>query len=115
MSLKKDLKNNLEHLLQETHRKEREIEEDLDSLKSFNPEKAKYRIVLRSRWIDHGEQSTTTEHEGDITYALTKAASGFKKVNKRDDVQANWEVFVELGNREHKIPEKYFEKYKPKY
>ena len=115
MSLKKDLKNNLEHLLQETHSKEREIEEDLDSLKSFNPENAKYRIFLRSLWANYGEQSTTTEHKGNITDALAKAASDFKKVNKRGDVQAYWEVFVELGKREHRIPEKYFEKYKPQY
>ena len=73
---------------------------------------AKYNITLTSLWF--GEAETCTTHIGTLEQAVKSAEDEFKKFNHRSDVQATWEVNIQLGEMAHHLPEEYWKKYKSK-
>jgi hypothetical protein len=93
----------------------REIDRNHVALRSLNKTGASgftYLVYLQSLWSNEGEKSTTTIHQGSLDEAIIKAETDFKQVNKRTDVQAEYDIRVRLGKKDYSLPLEFWRKYR---
>lgn len=71
-----------------------------------------YIVNLESLWKNEGENSTKTVFKGSLEMAIQTAEQDFLRENKRGDVQANYEVLLQITkNFSQVIPKPYWESY----
>jgi hypothetical protein len=78
--------------------------EALEALKNLRPATATYHITLNSCWADYGEQHISKDYKGPLADAIKTAEAEFMRVNKREDVQAQYAVAVHVGETTVALP-----------
>ncbi len=111
MNQKIEIRKSLTTVLQKIENQAQEYKTALKVLQQTNTRKANYSIRLISKWVDDGESSTLTEINGSLEEAILQAEQTFKKKNNRVDIQANYEVQIQLNNTGYKVPEKIWKNY----
>ena len=115
----KTLKNHLGVVLTEQISQCKALEKkasfSLRVLKNVNPRNAKYKVVLTSCWRDYGEKQVVLEVEGSMRKAIEAAEAEFKRVNSRSDVQADYDVQIQVGQMQISVPMDYWAKYKERH
>lgn len=114
MQLKKYLKKYLNDHIKGMKIKVAEHQKNLRFLEKINTKNVNYTVYLHSLWEMEGEKSTTTQHKGSLEQAIKNAEREFKIKNKRTDIQAEYKVYINLGNLEYLIPKEFWKEYKEK-
>lgn len=101
---KEEIRKLLEERIEGTKNKLKKVRQ---SLRQFDKGKWFFRVDLESRWNDYGEKGFGCEGEPgeSLEDVIQKAEEGFKKQNKRSDVQA-WRMYsVVFENRDFVVIE----------
>jgi hypothetical protein len=114
MNLKRGLEGKIRAELAEFECGANEARKALRALRKEDLNDADYDIELRVLWAGEGYKPVTVEYHGSLRDAIKEAEDRFKAINRRDDVQANYSVFIRLAGIRYEIPPKYWEKSKGK-
>ncbi len=70
-------------------------------------------VALNSLWSKEGEKNIKVKTKGDLKEAIEEAEEKFKKINHRQDVQADYSIFVLLANGVRiRLSEDFWDEYK---
>lgn len=87
----------------------------LKTLEKIDFKKARYEVYLFSLGSKEGQPVFIMPEElGSVEEAIKQAETEFKFKNKRNDVQANYQVYIHVGESKYLVPNEYWEKYKEK-
>lgn len=56
-----------------------------------------FRVTLSSLWEKDGEKSIRIQQQASLKVVTAEAVTEFKRINRRQDIQARWEVSVILS------------------
>jgi len=111
MNLKRILEEKISAELAEFQCWADEARKALRALRKERLNEADYDIKLRALWVNDCEKSETVEYHGSLREAIKKAKDRARAITNRDDVQANYSVFIRLAGALYEIPPKYWKKF----
>ena len=95
------------HVVAFLKEREKDLEDRLKDIRAAIPllstatdGTTRYQVNLGSLWADSGEQSVSIARKGSVASVVRRAANEFKRINRRSDVQATWDVYALIGERE---------------
>lgn len=62
----------------------------------------RYRVSLTSLWSNEGEESVVVTRRGPLDAVIRFAKTKFKRVNHRNDIQADWNVYAMVPSADGK-------------
>ena len=113
MQLRSHLREILANSLAELDTQTAQTQMALRLLETAKPRRMTYSISIKSLW--EGEKQISITCAGSLRQAIESAESQFMRVNRREDVQADYSVEVVLGEITCPIPEELFRRYKKKH
>jgi hypothetical protein len=104
-NIKKVVRKSLEGTLADAEQTVQQTRQALTVLQDIDTRTATYAITLRSMWADHGEKDVSNTYKGPLSKAITEAEREFMELNRRQDVQAHYDVAICVDSTTVRLPE----------